>query len=90
MAHADTITIVASAAAAVPGGRAARRPPCPGDWSLTNAPLINRHFASIKVVGEAQAQRCVALQAQPDRIRSMTLFHWWPQRLHKRHVPKRK
>ncbi|MFI5274457.1 MAG: hypothetical protein ACHQ4H_15610 [Ktedonobacterales bacterium] len=59
-------------------------------WPLTNAPLINRHFASIEDLEEAQAQRCAALQAQPDFIRSTTLFHWWPQRLHKRHVPKRK
>jgi transposase len=59
-------------------------------WPLTNAPLINRHFASIEDLEEAQAQRCVALQAQPALIRSTTLFHWWPQRLHKQHAPKRK
>jgi transposase len=59
-------------------------------WPLTNAPLINRHFASIEELEEAQAQRCVALQAQPALIRSTTLFHWWPQRLRKRRVPKRK
>ena len=54
-----------------------------------DAPLINGHFASIEDVEEAQAQRCVALQAQPDLIRFTTLFRWWPQRLHKRHVSKR-
>jgi transposase len=59
-------------------------------WPLTNAPLVNRQFASIEELEEAQAQRCVALQAQPALIRSTTLFHLWPQRLHKRHVPKRK
>ena len=59
-------------------------------WPLTNAPLINRHFASIEDLEEAQVQRCLALQAQPALIRSTTLFHWWPQRLHKRHMPKRK
>jgi transposase len=53
-------------------------------WPLTNAPLINRHFASIEELEEAQAQRCVALQAHPERIRSTTLFHWWPKQLHKR------
>jgi hypothetical protein len=58
-------------------------------WPLTNDPLINRHFASIEDVEEAQAQHCVTLQAQPARVRSTTLFHWWPQRLHKRHVPRR-
>jgi transposase len=59
-------------------------------WPLTNAPLVNRHFASIEELEEAQAQRCVALQVQPTLIRSATLFHWWPQRLHIRHVPKRR
>jgi hypothetical protein len=54
-------------------------------WPLTNAPLINRHFASIEDLEEAQAQRCLALQAQPDLIRCTTVFHWWPQRLRKRH-----
>jgi transposase len=59
-------------------------------WPLTNAPLINRHFSSIEDLEEAQAQHCVALQAQPALVRSTTLFHWWPQRLHKRHTPRRK
>jgi hypothetical protein len=53
-------------------------------WTLTNAPLVNRHFVSIEELEEAQAQRCVALQAQPELVRSTTLFHWWAQRLHKR------
>jgi hypothetical protein len=25
-----------------------------------------------------QSQRCLAVQAQPDRIRAITPFHWWP------------
>jgi transposase len=57
-------------------------------WPLTNTALTNRHFASIEELEEAQAQRCVALQAQPALIRSTTFFHWWPQRLHRRHIPK--
>ena len=36
-------------------------------WPLTNAPFINRHFATIEDFEEAQAQHCVALQAQPER-----------------------
>jgi transposase len=58
-------------------------------WPLTNAPLVNRHFSSIEELEEVQAQQCVALQAQPALVRSTTLFHWWPQRLHKRHAPRR-
>jgi hypothetical protein len=52
-------------------------------WPLTNTVLVNRHFASIDELEEAQAARCVALQARPDLVRSTTLFHWWPQRLKK-------
>lgn len=58
-------------------------------WALTNTALVNRHFASIEDLEDAQAARCVALQARPDLIRSTTLFHWWPQRIKKRQGPKR-
>ncbi|HKW23805.1 MAG TPA: transposase, partial [Ktedonobacterales bacterium] len=53
-------------------------------WPLTNTVLANRHFASIEDLEDAQADRCVALQARPDLIRSTTLFHWWPQRIRRR------
>jgi transposase len=49
-------------------------------WPLTNVPPINRHFASIEELEEAQLAHCAALQRQPERIRSITLFRWWPQR----------
>jgi len=65
-------------------------PPCSPElqsaehlWPLTNAALVNRHFVSIEELEEARAQRCVALQAQPELVRSTTLFHWWLQRPHK-------
>jgi transposase len=58
-------------------------------WPLTNTALANTHFATIDDLEEAQAQRCVALQARPDLIRSTTRFHWWPQRIRKRQGPKR-
>jgi transposase len=43
-------------------------------WPLTNAPLVNRHFATIDDLEDAQAARCVALQARRDLVRSTTLF----------------
>jgi transposase len=58
-------------------------------WPRTNTALANRHFASIDELEDAQAQRCVVLQARRDLIRSTTLFHWWPQRIKKRHGPRR-
>jgi transposase len=56
-------------------------------WPLTNTALANRHFATIDELEDAQAERCVALQARPDLIRSTTRFHWWPQRIRKRQGP---
>jgi transposase len=46
-------------------------------WPLTNTVLANQHFATIEELEDAQAERCVALQAQPDLIRRATRFHWW-------------
>jgi transposase len=57
-------------------------------WPLTNTALANRHFASIDDLEDAQAARCVALQARPDLVRSTTRFHWWPQQIKKRQGPR--
>jgi transposase len=43
-------------------------------WPLTNTALANRHFASIEELEDAQAERCVALQARPGLIHSTTRF----------------
>jgi transposase len=47
-------------------------------WPLTNEPLANRRFESLTELEEVQAQRCLALQQQPDLIRRHPHFHWWP------------
>jgi transposase len=57
-------------------------------WPLTNTALMNRHFASIDELEDAQARRCVALQQRRDLIRSTTCFRWWPRRLAKRQGPR--
>lgn len=59
-------------------------------WPLTDSWLANRHFATIDDLEDAQAARCLALQARPDLIRSATRFHWWPQRINKRQGPRLK
>jgi transposase len=58
-------------------------------WPLTDTVLVNRHFALIEELEDAQAERCVALQARSDLIRSATRFAWWPQRIKKRQGPRR-
>lgn len=58
-------------------------------WPLTNAALVNQHFATIEELEDAQFARCAAIQQQLDRVRSATCFHWWPKRIHKRRGPRR-
>jgi transposase len=58
-------------------------------WPLTNDVLVNRHFASIEELENAQLAHCAALQQQPARIRSTTRFHWWPKQIHKHRGPRR-
>jgi transposase len=53
-------------------------------WPLTNTVLINRHFADLDELEDAQARRCLALQRRRDLIRSATCFPWWPRTI-KRH-----
>lgn len=57
---------------------------------LTNTALVNQHFATSDDLEDAQFGRCAALQRQCERIRSTTLFDWWPKQIHKRRGPKRK
>ena len=51
-------------------------------WPLSNEAVANRHFATLADLEAAQAQRCQALSQEPElveRVRSYTLFHWWPR-----------
>jgi transposase len=43
-------------------------------WPLTNTVLVNRHFTSIEELEDVQAARCLALQEQPELVRSTTCF----------------
>ena len=52
--------------------------PCERLWSLTNEGVANRSFRTLDDLEAAQVQRCVVLQDQPEVIRSLTHFHWWP------------
>jgi hypothetical protein len=58
-------------------------------WPLTNAALVNRHFATIEELEDVQLAHCATLQVQRDRIRSTTRFSWWPKQIHKRRGPGR-
>jgi hypothetical protein len=46
-------------------------------WPLTNEPLANRSFGDLAESEAVLAQRCLELQAQPERVRAVTRSHWW-------------
>ena len=59
-------------------------PPCSPElqpveplWKLTDAPLVNRSFASLDDLIAFLAPHCAWLETQPDRITQQTVFHWW-------------
>ena len=47
-------------------------------WELTDEPLANEVFARLSDLEAALAERCVWLTEQPERMRKLTLYHWWP------------
>ncbi len=47
-------------------------------WPLANEAVANRLFEDLSQLEETLAERCVALLEQTELIRSLTLYHWWP------------
>jgi Transposase and inactivated derivatives len=50
-------------------------------WPLTNEGVANRNFEDLDELEQAQVQRCLVIQSNPELIRSHTLFYWWPRTL---------
>ncbi len=48
-------------------------------WPLTNEAVANRLFEEIGEIEEALVDRCVQLLDQPETVRDLTNYHWWPQ-----------
>ena len=48
-------------------------------WTLTNEPIANRTFDSLDELEAVLYSRCEYLLTQPEQIRGLTNFHWWPQ-----------
>lgn len=47
-------------------------------WSLSDQPLVNRHFHSLDQLVAVQGERCNWLQDHPELVHSASCFHWWP------------
>jgi transposase len=48
-------------------------------WPLTNEALANGLFEEIAEIEEALERRCVELLDQPEAIRDLTDYYWWPR-----------
>lgn len=48
-------------------------------WPLTNEPVANRTFKTLKELEEVVYCRCQTLLQQQELIRGLTNFYWWPQ-----------
>lgn len=47
-------------------------------WPISNEPLANRSFKSIRDLEEVLAQRCREMAHMEDLVRGLTFYHWWP------------
>jgi len=52
-------------------------------WPLANEPIANRSFKSLDELEVVLFDRTQHLLPQPNLIRGLTFFHWWPGSNHK-------
>jgi hypothetical protein len=62
-----------------PPSRSPELQPAERLWPLSNEGVANRYFEDMDGLEEALVERCVALRAQPETIRSYIRYHWWPE-----------
>lgn len=47
-------------------------------WSLVDEPIANRAVATLDELEAMLVERCRTLEADGDRLKAHTHFHWWP------------
>jgi transposase len=47
-------------------------------WPLVDEPVANRAFADLDALEAVLVERCRTLEADRDRLKAHTHFHWWP------------
>ena len=47
-------------------------------WPLVDEPIANRALAALDALETVLVSRCRALEADPQRLKAHTRFHWWP------------
>lgn len=48
-------------------------------WPLVDEPIANRAFPTLDALEDVLVDRCRTLDADPQRLRAHTLYHWWPR-----------
>lgn len=48
-------------------------------WPIVNEPLANRSFTNLEELEEILYARCQVILAQPQLVKGITNFSWWPQ-----------
>ena len=57
---------------------APERPPAARRWTLVDAPIVKRAFPNLAALETVLVERCQRLEADPQRRKAHTHFHWWP------------
>lgn len=47
-------------------------------WTLVDEPVANRAFPDLDALETVLVERCRTLEADRDRLKAHTRFHWWP------------
>ena len=47
-------------------------------WALVDEPVANRAFPDLQALEAVLVARCRTLEADPQRLKAHTHFHWWP------------
>jgi transposase len=47
-------------------------------WPLVDEPVANRAFPDLDALEAVLVDRCRTLEADPNRLKAHTRFHWWP------------
>jgi hypothetical protein len=47
-------------------------------WALVDEPVANRAFSDLAGLETVLVARCRTLEADPQRLKAHTRFHWWP------------
>jgi hypothetical protein len=47
-------------------------------WGLVDEPVANQAFPDVHALETVLVARCRTLEADPQRLKAHTLYHWWP------------